>query len=212
MYMLQDLHFSYHEYTLVVSAVVLAQFVVMRSWGAISDQFGNRRIMLVCSTLVSINPMLWLLSSKLWFVLMIQLYSGIFWAGFNLAAANFVFDAVTPQKRARCIAYQAIINGLFVLFGSLLGGFLATSMPFSWSESLAWLVEPSRFLALFVLSAVLRIVAVAWLLRRFKEVRDVAHIPGHEMLIRITALRPLFGATFTFLASGYGAISRRGRR
>lgn len=212
MYMLQDLHFSYHQYTMVVSTVVLAQFVVMRSWGAVSDQFGNRRIMLVCGTLVSINPMLWLISSKLWFVLLIQLYSGIFWAGFNLAAANFVFDAVTPQKRARCIAYQAIINGLFVLSGSLLGGVLATSMPFSWSASLAWLVEPSRFLALFVFSGVLRVVAVAWLLPRFREVRDVAHIPGHEMVIRITALRPLFGATFSFLVSGYGAISRRGRR
>lgn len=212
MYMLQDLHFSYYEYTLVVSAAVLAQFVVMRSWGAIGDQFGNRKIMLVCGILVSTNPMLWLISSKLWFVVFIQLYSGVFWAGFNLAAANFVFDAVTPPKRARCIAYQAIINGLLVLLGSLVGGFLVTALPYSWSELLAWLIEPSRFLALFVLSAVLRIVAVVGLLPLFKEVRSVAHIPGHEMLIRITALRPLFEATFTFLASGYGVISRRTRR
>lgn len=211
MYMLQDLSFSYHEYTVVVAAVVLAQFVVMRSWGAISDQFGNRKIMLVCGTLVSINPVFWLLSSKLWFVIVIQLWSGVFWAGFNLAAANFVFDAVTPPKRARCIAYQSIINGLFVLAGSLLGGFLATRIPYSWSEALAYWIEPSKFLSLFVLSAVLRVAAVAILLPMFKEVRAVAHIPGHELLIRITAVRPLFGATFSFIASSYGVISRRRR-
>ena len=212
MYMLQDLSFSYHEYTMVVASVVLAQFVVMRSWGAISDQFGNRKILLVCGSLVSINPVFWLLSSKLWFVILIQLWSGVFWAGFNLAAANFVFDAVTPPKRARCIAYQSIINGLFVLCGSLLGGFLATRMPLSWSEALALWIEPSRFLALFVFSALLRVAAVVVLLPMFKEVRPVAHIQGHELLIRITALRPLFGATFSFLASGYGAISRREKR
>ncbi len=212
MYMLQDLSFSYHEYTLVVASVVLAQFLVMRSWGAISDQFGNRKILLVCGTLVSINPILWLLSSKLWFVLVIQLYSGIFWAGFNLAAANFVFDAVTPPKRARCIAYQSIISGIFVLAGSLFGGYLATRMPASWGDSLGVLVKPSRFLSLFVLSGLLRIFAVAVLLPLFKEVRAVAHIPGHELVIRIAALRPLFGATFTFISSGYGAVSRRTRR
>jgi MFS family permease len=142
MYMLQDLAFSYHEYTLVVASVVLAQFVVMRSWGAVSDQFGNRKILLLCGTLVSINPMLWLISSKLWFVLLIQLYSGVFWAGFNLAAANFVFDAVTPPKRARCIAYQSIINGVFVVSGSMSGALIATHIPESWSYTFAWLVEP----------------------------------------------------------------------
>ena len=142
MYMLQDLSFSYHEYTLVVASVVLAQFVVMRSWGAVSDQFGNRKILLLCGTLVSINPMLWLISSKLWFVLLIQLYSGVFWAGFNLAAANFVFDAVTPPKRARCIAYQSIINGVFVVSGSMSGALIATHIPESWSYTFAWLVEP----------------------------------------------------------------------
>ncbi len=212
MYMLQDLSFSYHEYTLVVASVVLAQFVVMRSWGAVSDQFGNRKILLLCGTLVSINPMLWLISSKLWFVLLIQLYSGVFWAGFNLAAANFVFDAVTPPKRARCIAYQSIINGVFVVSGSMSGALIATHIPESWSYTFAWLVEPSRFLPLFVLSAVLRALAVGGLLPLFKEVRSVEHIRGHELLVRITSLRPLWGATFSVVSNGYETVARRKRR
>jgi MFS family permease len=211
MYMLQDLSFSYHEYTLVVASVVLAQFGVMRSWGAISDQFGNRKILLVCGTLVSINPVLWLISSQLWFVLLIQLYSGIFWAGFNLAAANFVFDAVTPPKRARCIAYQAIINGVFVLSGSLCGALIATRMPVEWGDTFAWLIKPSRFLPLFVISAALRLFAVAGLLPLFKEVRPVEHIRGHELLVRITSLRPLWGATFAIVSNGYDAVARRKR-
>ena len=212
MYMLQDLRFTYHEYTVVVATVVLAQFLVMRSWGAISDQFGNRKILMVCGSLVALNPLFWLLSSRLWYVVLIQLYSGVFWAGFNLAAANFVFDAVTAPKRARCIAYQAIINGFFVLSGSLLGGYLATSLPADWGDALGYFVQPSKFLSLFVLSGILRVLAVAWLLPRFKEVRAVDHIPSHELIVRITAIRPLFGATYTFLSGGYSAVSRRGRK
>ena len=205
MYMLKDLKFSYHEYTLVVASAVLVQFAVMRSWGRLSDQFGNRQIMRVAGGLVSINPVLWLISSKLWWVVLIQLYSGLFWSGFNLAVANFVFDAVSPQKRARCFAYQSIINGLAVCTGSILGGWLATALPPRSGEPFAIFVASSPFLLLFVLSAVARASAMIFLFPTFKEVRGVQKIRGYELLIRVTSLRPLWGATF-------GLLSERRRR
>jgi MFS family permease len=200
MYMLKDLSFSYHEYTLVVAAAVLVQFAVMRSWGRLSDQFGNRKIMRIAGTLVSINPLLWLVSSKLWWVLLIQLYSGLFWSGFNLAVANFIFDAVSPQKRARCFAYQSIINGVAVFIGSILGGWLAVVLPPKTGESLGVFVAPSPFLILFALSALARVAAMLILFPTFKEVRSVQKIRSYELLIRVTSLRPLWGATFGLLS------------
>jgi MFS family permease len=200
MYMLNDLRMSYYEYTLAVSAVVLVQFAVMRSWGRLSDQFGNRKILGITGALVSVNPLLWLVSSKLWFVILIQLYSGLFWAGFNLAAANFVFDAVSPQKRARCFAYQSIINGWFVFLGSVLGGLAATQLPRSASEIFSGWVNYSPFLVLFVLSALARVLTMVLLFPRFKEVRTVQKIRSYELLIRVTSLRPLWGATFSFIS------------
>lgn len=208
MYMLKDLAFSYHEYTVVVAAVVLAQFAVMRAWGSLSDQFGNRQILRVCGLLVSINPFLWLLSSNIWFVVFVQLYSGIFWAGFTLATANFVFDAVTPQKRARCFAYQSIVNGTLVFLGSALGGYMASHVSVGIGERLAVFVAESRFLPLFVASGILRLFTMVVLFPTFSEVRRVQKIRGHHMLIRVISLRPLWGATFGFVANRY---SRRGR-
>ncbi len=210
MYMLKDLKLSYADYTMVVAAAVIAQFVVMRSWGAMSDQFGNRTILKVCGTLVAFNPVLWLISSDMWYVLLIQFYSGIFWAGFNLAAANFVFDAVTPPKRARCVAYQAIINGFLVFGGSLVGGWVVHVVPQRWVEHLGLWVPNSKFLALFVLSGVLRIATMFFLFPAFKEVRQVESIRGHQLLIRVTSLRPLWGGTFSFISQRYQ--ERRGRR
>ncbi len=206
MYMLNDLRLSYFEYTCIAATAVLVQFVVMRSWGALSDQFGNRKILRVCGWLVAFNPWMWLLSDHIAFLMFIQIYSGFFWSGFNLAAANFVFDAVTPTKRARCIAYQAIINGILVSVSSLLGGVLAMHMPDAVTQLLSALVPSSPFLALFLLSGVLRAMVMVFLYPAFKEVRTVQRIRGHELLVRVTTLRPLWGATYTFLSQ------RRGRR
>jgi MFS family permease len=201
MYMFNDLKFSYQEYMLVVASVVVAQFAVMRSWGALSDQFGNRQIMKMCGLFVSVNPLLWLLSSNYWFVIFIQLYSGVFWAGFNLAAANFVFDAVSPAKRARCFAYQAIINGVLVCLGSSVGGYMATRLPAGASQPFAIFVEESRFLILFVCSGFLRFMSMLVVFPTFAEVRRVQKIRSHQLLIRVTSLRPLWGATFGLIST-----------
>ena len=205
MYMLKDLHLTYVEYTIVVATAVLAQFAVMRSWGAISDQFGNRRILSVCGWIVAFNPLMWLVSSHFAWILFVQLHSGFFWAGFNLAAANFVFDAVTPQKRARCVAYQAIINGVLVCFGSLIGGLIVTCYPQWLPTQLGGWTPASKFLLLFWVSAILRFIVVFRYLPKFKEVRQVQPIRGHEVLVRVSSLRPLSGAAFSL-------FTFRGRR
>lgn len=200
MYMLKDLHLTYVEYTIVVATAVLAQFGVMRSWGAVSDQFGNKRILSICGWIVAFNPLMWLVSSHFAWILFVQLHSGFFWAGFNLAAANFVFDAVSPQKRARCVAYQAIINGVLVCLGSLLGGFIVTWYPEWLPTQIGGWTPASKFLLLFWVSAVLRFVVVFYYLPRFKEVRQVQPIRGHEVLVRVSSLRPISGAAFSFIS------------
>jgi MFS family permease len=185
----------------VVAAAVLMQFAVIRSWGALSDQIGTRQILRVTGVLVAVNPVLWLFSSKLWWVVLVQLYSGLSWAGFNLAAANFVFDAVMPPKRARCFAYHSIVNGALVFIGSLIGGWLATSLPRAASEPFAVLVEYSPFLIIFTISGLGRLLVMALLFPTFKEVRSVQKIRSYHILIRVTSLRPLWGATFGLISS-----------
>ncbi len=209
MYMLKDLAFTYVEFTLVVATAVVAQFTVMRSWGAVSDQFGNRKIMAVCGWLVAINPFFWLVSSNLWWIIFAQLYSGFFWSGFNLAAANFVFDAVTPPKRARCIAYQSIVNGVLVFIGAFFGGFLLTYYPDWLTHRLGLWTPESTFLVLFFLSGVCRVAVVYFLLPSFKEVRPVLPIRGHELLIRVSSLRPLSGASFALISDDETGESKR---
>ncbi len=199
-YMLRDLHFSYINITLITAANTVTQFLTMQYWGQLSDQFGNKKILNVCGYGVAFSPVLWLFTDNFWLLLPIQVYAGLVWAGFNLAAANFLFDAVTPPKRARCAAYQAMVNGAFVLAGSVLGAYLSEVLPASVHlGSLLW--QPlSPLIFVFVISGVVRLFAAALVLPLFNEVREVKAIRHHELIFRITQLATFAGgAGFSIL-------------
>lgn len=161
-FMLRDLGFSYITYTIVTTTVPLASILAVSYWGRRADALGNRQIILICSLVVSVLPAMWLISRQVYFLIIIQILAGIFWAGFNLCSANFIYDSVIPEKRTRCISYFNIFNGFSICAGNLLGGFLATHIPPLFGY---------RLIALFALSSFLRILASILLLKRVKEIR-----------------------------------------
>ena len=144
--------------------------------------------------------MLWLFSADILFLMLIQVFGGFVWAGFNLASANFIFDAVSPPKRARCVAYRGLVNGFCVLAGSLLGGYVAVRMPSSFHFGV-WRWAPRFSLPMvFFLSGLFRFVAAGFFLRKFKEVRAVESIRHRQLIFRVTHLKPIAGATFSLIA------------
>ncbi|BBO17269.1 conserved hypothetical protein [Candidatus Brocadia pituitae] len=161
-FMLRDLGFSYITYTIVTTTVPLASILAVSYWGRRADALGNRQIILICSLVVSVLPAMWLISRQVYFLIIIQILAGIFWAGFNLCSSNFIYDSVIPEKRTRCISYFNIFNGFSICAGNLLGGFLATHIPPLFGY---------RLIALFALSSFLRILASILLLKRVKEIR-----------------------------------------
>lgn len=203
LYMLRDLHFSYLEFTAVTSVLSVTQFLMFRYWGELCDRFGNKKILNVCGWAISVVPALWIFSSHIVYLGAIQVVAGLVWAGFSLASSNFLFDAVSPPKRARCVAYQGLINGVAFLVGSLSGGFAASHLPTSFGLG-PWLWQPASTLpALFVLSGLMRLAAAALMLRKFREVRPVEEIRHWELIYRITNIKPIAGATFSLLAGPF---------
>jgi MFS family permease len=197
LYMLRDLAFSYMEFTAVTAVATVTQFMTFRYWGELSDRFGNKKILNLCGWGVALVPMLWLVSSHLGYLALIQVYGGLVWAGFNLASSNFIFDAVTPPKRALCVAYQGLVNGICVFAGSVAGGYVANQLPESYPLG-PWTWRPvSALPVIFLLSGLMRLVASIFLLHRFKEVRPVEPIRDSELIFRVSHLKPIAGATFS---------------
>lgn len=205
-FMLRDLGFTYAEFTASSAAVLVAQVMTFRHWGRLSDRFGNRTLLRLSGWVITVVPVLWVISTDFVAILAWQLVSGVGWAGFNLAAANFLFDAVSPPKRARCLAYHNLIVAAGTLVGASLGGWLAAMLPPSVPLQSWQLV--SSLQVLFLASAAARMAAAALLLPAVKEVRPV---PSYgEVIFRVVGLAASRGMRLSVLGGLRNGVKRRG--
>ena len=163
-YLLEQLHLGYLPYTIIVEAGAAAAFLTASRWGYVGDRSGNWVVLRWTMLGVSISPLLWGLSDSAVWMLAAYTVGGVLWGGFNLAVVNFVYDAVTPSKRARCLAYFNVINGCGVSLGAMTGGWLLERLP---------PLAGNPFLTLFWVSAGLRLLAALTFARSVREVRMV---------------------------------------
>lgn len=178
-YMLRDLKFNYMTYTVLVMVATLTSFVFMGLWGRHADNVGNLKILKVTSIFIPMIPIVWLFSPNVIYLLCVQFFSGFFWAGFNLSVTNFIYDAVTPEKRTRCVAYFNAVNGAAIFAGAALGGYLVNVIPPFMGNTI---------LSLLVLSGILRFFA-ATLVSFVKEVRSVKEISHLGLFYSIIGIR-----------------------
>ena len=199
LWQIRDLGFDDMQYAISLSVAVLAQFLTLQSWGRIGDRFGNRKILVLTSVLMPSLPILWCLGRSFAWVLFCQTVAGTVWAWFNLATANFLFDAVTPGKRARCVAYYNLFINAGVLLGSLLGGWFAGWWPVAVSVGGYAVGFSSNLPFLFLLSGALRAGVVLLFLPLFKEVRPVEPIRTWKLFFRVLNVNAFQGAGFDIL-------------
>ena len=127
-FMLRDLNFSYMEFTLATLASTFGVLVTQPYWGKLIDRYGTRLVLFSTSILIPFVPLLWIPASDLAYVILIQIYSGATWAGFDLAIFNMLLK-ISPSKSVE--SYSASLNGLSVLasfFGGIFGSFLVLAL------------------------------------------------------------------------------------
>jgi len=164
-YMWKELAFNPIWFTLVNISSGIFSLLFIPLWGRFADRWGNRELLKLGSLLVIPGSLLWVFSpNPIYIALVPQLVMGIGWAAFSLAASNFIYDAVTPERRAICVAYYNVLNGAGVLIGASLGGFIAEYVNFSFINV---------FLFLFILSSLARLLVNVTLLPKIREVRQV---------------------------------------
>jgi MFS family permease len=161
-YMLNDLHFSYMFFALIFTTEFLAKVIIVTFWGRYADKAGNLKVMKAVSLAIPFIPLLWLISPNIGYLVLVQLFSGACWAGFDLCSCNFIYEAAPPGKRLKYIAYHKALTTLFMALGALTGAYLLG------------FVRPvlgHKILALFILSGVLRLAVTAVMFPKLREVR-----------------------------------------
>ncbi len=199
LYMLRDLRFSYLEFTAASAFSVLMQFAALNLWGRLSDVFGNLRVVQITSIVFPALPVLWVLFPNFWAILVFQFIGGVVWAGFSLAAGNFLYDVAPPEKRAAYSVVHQALSNTAVFGGALLGGFLATHAPHELQLGGYTVVFASGLWLALCASSVARAVVIAVFLRRLRETRLVRPISATALAIRVIRANVLAGWLFELL-------------
>jgi len=179
-YMLIDLHFTYIFFALVFASEFLAKVLIVTIWGKYADKVGNLKVMKIVSFAIPFVPLLWLVSHNVFYLVLVQLFSGVCWAGFDLCSGNFIYEAAPLGKRLKYIAYHKALTTLFMAGGALIGAYLLG------------VVRPVlgyNILALFVLSGVLRLAVAMVMFPKLKEVRGTMRSCLNEPAM-VTAVAP----------------------
>ena len=172
-YMLRDLKFNYLTYVIINSTATLVTLLCVSYWGKRIDRFGTIKVIKFTSFLIPLIPLMWLVSSNVYYLCFAQVISGVAWSGFSLAGGLFLYDATSSENRVRYIALNNAIVWGGVSLGALLGGFIVPHLP---------ILKQSNLLTIFLISGLARLATVLIFVPRISEVRSVPKVNIKKLL------------------------------
>jgi len=190
-YMLQDLHLSYWAYGTWAAAAIVGQFVTLPGWGEFGDRFGNKALLTFTGLLVAFLPMLYLISTTWLFLVLVNFFGGVVWAGLSLGLSNYVFDAVRPADRAKAVAVSSTVNAIGWAMGTLIGSWLIATVPGDLQLGSLRIDPISNLPFIFFISGSLRLVISLTLLRTFHEPRRVEERTSARLFLELPLIKPL---------------------
>ncbi len=182
-YMLNDLKFGYMTFTIVTGTAIIVKYLTMPLWGKAIDRYGTKKLFTLAAFTMPLVPFLWAISTNVWWLILVQIYSGLSWAGFELATMDFIFDATTPEKRATCVAYYNVLNGVAIFIGAMLGSIIVKYNHIFFSS----------YIIVFIMSFAARYIASATFIPMLKEVRTVESITYTRLFIKAAMILPTAG-------------------
>ncbi|MEW5993308.1 MAG: MFS transporter [Candidatus Zixiibacteriota bacterium] len=195
-HMLLNLKMSFFEVGLYTCATALVAIVSSRFWGGFIDRFGSKPVLNLCAFGTGLIPLIWLVpkETSLWILIPEAIYSGLLWAGFNLAALTLPLDRSPKANRTVYLSVFATVTGLAFFAASIAAGLVAEFLS-DWSRSWAGLTLVN-YHVLFLGSALIRLFA-AVLLAAFHEPSEmrlpvVIQLMGYAVLKRMSIGRQVF--------------------
>mgnify|MGYP001489419705 CR=1 FL=1 len=127
-YYVEDLGGSEGMWGVVNAASLLMTVVGQRYWGPLADRYGNRNLMIASGVFAAFASAVWLLAARPWHAILVNVYGGFVWAGYNLAAFNLVLEMTPDARRATYVAAYNALIGLAQFAGPIAGGIMADAV------------------------------------------------------------------------------------
>ncbi len=150
-YMLEEKHFTYLSFTIVIAVECLARVISSPFWGRFADKSGNIRVLSIVTRIIPVIPICWLFCSNVAYLAVVQTISGICWGAFDLCTQNYVYKIAPQEKKLRYIVYTRCI----ILFSTALGGLVSVYLLKG-----VFTIFGSQLLSIFMISGFFRAIIV----------------------------------------------------
>jgi MFS family permease len=215
-YVLKELPFSMGGMTVLITLTSLGGLASLRAWGALSDRFGNKPVLITCALLWSSSALgLWFLAGPARYAHLYANYfiTGFMTAGFQLCQFNLMIKLVPAEGKSRYISVFFAFTSFVTALGPLAGGRLLAWLP---RQLGVFLGQPLlSYHLLFAGSLLLCLVSVNLL----QGLREPAERPWRDLVRVMGQMRefnPVLGlaslAQYVFTPRGLSRLARRSVR
>jgi len=109
----------------LVTSFSLLQLVAVPVWGAISDRFGRRPVLIVGLVGSTASYVLFAVAGSYWALLVSRIVAGAMGATIGVAQA-YIADITAPERRAHAMGILGAAFAMGFILGPALGGILST--------------------------------------------------------------------------------------
>lgn len=170
-FMFEKLSLAYSQFVCLIAAAFLSKVLVLPAWGRVAQRIGAWRLLWVGGMAITPLSAAWLLSQSFYWLLVVQIGSGMAWAAYELAFFLLFFESIDEQDRVPLLTIYNLLNSLAWIIGAAIGGSILWALDFQFHA----------YLLVFALSSLGRGAALVLL----------ARISPRDVIAGQVALRPL---------------------
>ncbi|MEM9315403.1 MAG: MFS transporter [Pseudomonadota bacterium] len=115
---------SEFDIALIIASYAVFATLVGPLWGRLSDRFGRKPVLMLCTVGASVAYLLLALADTLWMIYAARALAGLMAGNFPVASAMMA-DVTPPGERAKGMGLVGAAFGMGLVLGPLLGGLLA---------------------------------------------------------------------------------------
>lgn len=150
-YMLRELEFDYATYVGLTATAIVSKALAFPLLHQLSQRVGMRKVLLWSGWGVVVLPSLWGIFDTPLSLAVIQMVSGVAWAGIEFASYQLLLGGARDDCRVEFLSLASTMTSSAQLVGGLTGGYLRTEMGMPYKT-------------LFLASTAGRAIALAWML------------------------------------------------
>ena len=125
---------SYREISWILAISFPARMLFLPAWARVAARYGSRRVILVSGALTSLSGSLWAGPGGWAYLMAIQVFAGMAWAGMELCEIPYLLTVMPARDRTRKMAAYFSLRSFTDCLGAL-GGDLSMGRVRAWGSA-----------------------------------------------------------------------------